>query len=58
MNQEDIREVITVKEVSKILKMTEPAIRALLRKGKLEGFKLDSRYRIYLDTLPNYIGKK
>ena len=54
----ECREVISVSEAAKLLHVVPETIRKLIKSGTLEGFKIDKMFRIYKDSLPNYIGDK
>lgn len=53
-NYENIREVIDSNEAARLLNVTRETIRKLFNDGVIEGFRLKRRFRIYLDSLPNY----
>ena len=52
------REVLTVKEAAKLLKVSQEAVRKLVKRGDLDGFRIDRRFRVFLDSLPNYKSNK
>lgn len=47
--------LLNLKEVSKILKINTEVLRRWLRKGKIEGIKVGSDWRISEETIENYL---
>lgn len=48
--------VLTVKEVSMLLRIHRPKVYDLIKAGSLEGFKLGADWRIKRDSLEKLIG--
>jgi len=49
--------LLTVKEVSELLRIHRPKVYVLLKEGIIEGFKLGSDWRIKRDSVERMIGK-
>lgn len=49
--------LLTVKEVSELLRIHRPKVYVLLREGIVEGFKLGSDWRIKRESVEKMIGK-
>ena len=48
----------TTREIAKLLRISQQAVRNLLKKGLLKGFHIDSRFRILTDSLPQVVRPK
>ena len=48
--------LLTVREVSRLLRIHRPKVYDLIRAGKIEGFKLGSDWRIKRDSVERLIG--
>ena len=49
--------LLTVKEVSELLRIHRPKVYVLLKEGIIEGFKLGSDWRIKRDSVERMIGR-
>lgn len=56
--QKIAREVITVQNAAKLLKISPEAVRTLIKKKKLAGFQLDKRWRLFVDSIPVFNEKE
>lgn len=52
------RNTITVREVAKILSLSQRSVYRLIENGELTGFKLAKEWRIYESSLDNFIASK
>lgn len=50
-----MEEMLSVQDVSKILKISRQKVYALINSKKLTGFRVDSRYRVKLADLKEYL---
>ncbi|MBP9837373.1 MAG: helix-turn-helix domain-containing protein [Proteobacteria bacterium] len=48
--------LLTVREVSKLLRVQRPKVYELIRDGAIDGFKLGADWRIRRDSVENLIG--
>lgn len=48
--------ILTVKEVSDLLRIHRPKVYDLIRSGAIEGFKLGSDWRVRRDSIEKLIG--
>jgi len=48
--------ILTVKEVSKLLRIHRPKVYDLIRDGTIEGFKLGSDWRVRRESIEKLIG--
>ena len=56
MNTEEQPLLLTVKEVSKLLRIHRPKVYDLIKAGTIEGFKLGSDWRIKRESLEKLTG--
>lgn len=49
-----VREVMTIKEASVVLKVAQQSVRNMIKRGDLESFRIGNLFRVYTDSLPNY----
>lgn len=49
--------LLTVKEVSNLLRIHRPKVYDLIREGTIEGFKLGSDWRVKRDSIEKLIGE-
>ncbi len=49
--------LLTVKEVSKLLRIHRPKVYELIKKGDIEGFKLGADWRIKRDSIEKLVGE-
>jgi excisionase family DNA binding protein len=54
MKYKNKRDIINSREAAALLKVSRATISDLMKKGVLEGFKIDREFRIYVDSMPNY----
>ena len=54
--QKDLRLILTVREVSKLLRIHRPKVYDLIRDGTIEGFKLGSDWRVKRESVERLIG--
>ena len=49
--------LLTVREVSKLLRIHRPKVYVLIKEGVIEGFKLGSDWRVKRESIEKMIGK-
>ncbi len=49
--------VYTIKEVAKILKVSDDTVRRMIDSGELEAFKVHNQWRIRKEVLDRFMGK-
>lgn len=49
--------LLTVQEVSKLLRVHRPKVYELIRKGEIQGFKLGADWRIKRDSIEALVGE-
>ena len=52
-----VDDLLTVQEVAKYLRINQYTVYHMMKNGKLKGFKLDRRWRIYKSSLKTLIDK-
>lgn len=50
-----MEELLTLEDVSRILKVSEYTIRKYISQGKLEGVRVGGRWRVRQEALRNYV---
>ncbi len=55
-NKNEAPLLLTVREVSRLLRVQRPKVYELIRDGAIEGFKLGADWRIRRDSVENLIG--
>jgi excisionase family DNA binding protein len=56
MNNLEAPLLLTVREVTKLLRVQRPKVYELIRDGAIEGFKVGADWRIRRDSVENLIG--
>lgn len=49
--------LLTVQEVSRLLRIHRPKVYELIRKGDIEGFKLGADWRIKRESIERFVGE-
>jgi excisionase family DNA binding protein len=56
-NETIVPRLLTVKEVSKLLRIHRPKVYELIKRGDIKGFKLGADWRVKTESIETFIGE-